>query len=83
MLPRGHSWVPCPCGAAEERSPEEDTPVGIGVISLGGGGDKGDLSVPVGTSESLQWLKFYCLRQGTSKRGEGRPFLSCRGWKAA
>ena len=21
--------------------------------------------------------KFYCLRQGTSKRGEGQPFLSC------
>ena len=27
--------------------------------------------------------KFYCLRQGTSKRGEGFPFLSCRGWKTA
>ena len=22
-------------------------------------------------------FKFYCLRQGTSKRGEGQPFLSC------
>ena len=27
--------------------------------------------------------QFYCLRQGTSKRGEGQPFLSCRGWKTA
>ena len=27
--------------------------------------------------------KFYCLRQGTSKRGEGQPFLSCRGGKTA
>ena len=34
----------------------------------------------------LDWTilqKFYCLRQGTSKRGEGQPFLSCRGWKTA
>ena len=27
--------------------------------------------------------KFYCLWQGTSKMREGRPFLSCRGWKTA
>ena len=29
------------------------------------------------------FAQFYCLRQGTLKRGEGRPLLSCRGCKAA
>ena len=27
--------------------------------------------------------KFYCLRKGTSKRGEGQPLLRCRSWKTA
>ena len=25
----------------------------------------------------ISFGKFYCLGQGTSKRGEGQPFLSC------
>ena len=33
--------------------------------------------------QNLGVSKFYCLRQGTSKRGEGQPFLSCRGGKTA
>ena len=38
------------------------------------------LVVPGGCPELK---KFYCLQQGTSKRGEGRPFFSCRGYKTA
>ena len=29
------------------------------------------------TRQEFPDCKFYCLRQGTSKRGEGQPFLSC------
>ena len=53
---------------------------------LGGGweDDKrtlGGETQPGQTTNQLEFsfgeMKFYCLRQGTSKRGEEQPFLSC------
>ena len=42
-------------------------------------GPRGNIRV----SEETNFRKFCCLRQGTSKSGEGQPFLSCQGWKTA
>ena len=41
-------------------------------------------SFPPSTAQKCKIVKkFYCLRQGTLKRGEGQPFLSRRGGKTA
>ena len=38
---------------------------------------------PPGNPWKCDLQKLYCLQQGSSKRGEGRPLLSCRGCKIA
>ena len=39
-------------------------------------GREGQVVVRLGVG-GPKFANFYCLRQGTSKRGEGQPFLSC------